>query len=106
MNRAQTTTYRFSWYWNVQNGLNNELVWRREHYNLEKAQQVSKSDQLPIGLIAQLIEHCIGIADVIGSNLIQTLIFFQALINNGVSYVYNYDDESCLSYIPLYQTNS
>ena len=33
----------------------------------------SKSGQLPVaGLIAQLIEHCTGIAEVIGSNPIQT----------------------------------
>jgi len=37
MNSAQTTTYRFSWYWNVQN----EVAGRREHYKLEKAQRQS-----------------------------------------------------------------
>ena len=35
----------------------------------------SKSDQLPDGLIAQLVEHCIGIAEVMGSNLVQAWIF-------------------------------
>ena len=28
----------------------------------------SESDQLPDGLIAQLVEHCTGIADVKGAN--------------------------------------
>ena len=28
-------------------------------------------DQFPVGLIVQLIEHCIGIAEVMGSNLVQ-----------------------------------
>ena len=28
-------------------------------------------DQLQVGLIAQLVEHCTGIAEVIGSNPVQ-----------------------------------
>ena len=28
-------------------------------------------DQLPVGLLAQLVEHCTGIAEVMGSNPIQ-----------------------------------
>ena len=55
--------------------------------------KVSKSDLLAIGLIGKLIEHCTDIADVIGLNLIQTLIFSQASIANGVTCVYNYDDD-------------
>ena len=31
----------------------------------------SQYDQLPVGLIAQLVEHCIGIAEVMGSNPVQ-----------------------------------
>ena len=34
----------------------------------------SECDQLPVGLIAQLVEHCSGIAEVIGSNLVQAWI--------------------------------
>ena len=30
-----------------------------------------QNDQFPVGLIVQLIEHCIGIAEVMGSNLVQ-----------------------------------
>ena len=29
------------------------------------------SDQLPLGLLAELIEHCTGIAEVMGSNPVQ-----------------------------------
>ena len=29
------------------------------------------SDQLPVGLLAQLVEHCTGIAEVMGSNPVQ-----------------------------------
>ena len=32
------------------------------------------NDQLPVGLLAQLVEHYTGIAEVIGSNPIQALI--------------------------------
>ena len=32
----------------------------------------SQYDQLPVGLVAQLVEHCIGIAEVMGSNPAQT----------------------------------
>ena len=35
------------------------------------------NDQLPLGLLAQLVEQCICIADVMGSNLIQAWIFFR-----------------------------
>ena len=31
----------------------------------------SQYDQLPVGLIAQLVEHCTGIAEVMGSNRVQ-----------------------------------
>ena len=35
----------------------------------------SQCDQLPAGLIAQLVEHCTGIAEVMGSNPAQAWIF-------------------------------
>ena len=31
----------------------------------------SQYDQLPVGLIAQLVEHCTGIAEVMGSNPVE-----------------------------------
>ena len=31
----------------------------------------SQNDQLPVGLTAQLVEHCTGIAEVMGSNPVQ-----------------------------------
>ena len=33
-------------------------------------------DQLPVGLIAQLVEHCTGIAEVMGSNQVTAYFFF------------------------------
>ena len=40
-----------------------------------------QSDRLPDGLLAQLVEHCTGIAEVMGSNPVQAYVFFQALIS-------------------------
>ena len=36
------------------------------------------SNQLSVGLLAQLVEHCTGVAEVMGSNPIQVL--FQLLL--------------------------
>ena len=36
----------------------------------------SQWDQLPDGLIAQLVEHCTGVAEVVGSNPDQAWMFF------------------------------
>ena len=40
-----------------------------------------QSDYLPVALIAQLVDHCTDIAEVMGSNPVQALSFFQALIS-------------------------
>ena len=42
----------------------------------------SHNDQLPVGLIAQLVEHCTGIAEVMGSNPVQAWIFFRLSFRN------------------------
>ena len=39
-------------------------------------------DQLPVGLIAQLVEHCTGLAEVMGSNLVEARIFFRLSFRN------------------------
>ena len=41
----------------------------------------SHNDQLPVGLIAQLVEHSTGIAEVMGSNPVQAWIFFQGFFS-------------------------
>ena len=49
------------------------------------------------GLIAQLVEHRTGIAEVMGSNPVQGLNFFQALILQLLKLcVHNCDDQSYL----------
>ena len=53
-------------------------MWNTEH------------DQLPVGLIAQLVEHCTGIAGVMGSNPVQAWNFFQFFsqqCNSLVAYI-------------------
>ena len=39
-------------------------------------------DQLPVGLIVQLVEHCTGIAEVMGSNPVQAKIFIRLSFRN------------------------
>ena len=39
------------------------------------------NDQLPVGLLVQLVKRCTGIAEVMGSNSLQTWIFFQVLFS-------------------------
>ena len=50
---------------------------RNYEYNLSSCEIKDWKD----GLIAQLLEHCTGIAEVMASNLVQAWIFFQALIS-------------------------
>ena len=54
----------------------------------------SHNDQLPVGLIAQLVERCTGIVEVMGSNPVQAWIFFRLSFRNYLSCVYNCDDHS------------
>ena len=44
--------------------------------------------------IAQLVEHCTGIVEVIGSNTVQAWIFFRLTFHNCLSRVYNCHDQS------------
>ena len=49
-----------------------------------------------MGLIAQLVEHCTGIAEVMGSNPVQAQICFRLSFRNCISCVYNFDDHSLI----------
>ena len=46
---------------------------------------LTRIGQLSCGLIAQLGEHCTGIAEVVGSNPAQSLIFFSGLCSSSVA---------------------
>ena len=50
------------------------------------------NDLLPVGLLAELVERCNGIAEVKGSNHVQAWIFFRISFRNCKSCVYNCDD--------------
>ena len=50
------------------------------------------SDQLPVGLLAQLVEHCTGIAEVMGSNPVQAWIFFRPSFHYYLSSVHYCED--------------
>ena len=55
------------------------------------------------GFIAQLVEHCTGIAEVTGSNTVEKLIFLRLLLSNCLNWKINCDDYSSLSiYLILY----
>ena len=49
-------------------------------------------DQLPVGLLAQLVEHCTGISEVHWSNPIQAWIFFRPFFHYFLSSVHYYED--------------
>ena len=49
----------------------------------------SQYDQLPVGLIAQLVGHCTGIAEVMDSNPVQAWIVFRLSFRNCLSCVNN-----------------
>ena len=42
----------------------------------------SQCNQLPVGLTAQLVEHCSAIAEVMGSNPVHAWIFFKLFFHN------------------------
>ena len=48
------------------------------------------------GFIAQLVEHCTGIAEVMGSDLVEALNFFRLLLSNCLDWKVYCDDHSSL----------
>ena len=57
--------------------------------------ELNKLTSLPTcGFIAQLVEHHTGIAEVMGSNPVEALIFFRLLLSNCLNWKINCDDHS------------
>ena len=54
------------------------------------------------GFIAQLVEHCTGIAEVTGSNPVEALIFFRLLLFNCLNWKIYCDDHSSSSFLPSF----
>ena len=48
-----------------------KTVGLRAVFNLLSGSVFTLTNVLPVGLIAQLVEHCTGIAEVMGSNPVQ-----------------------------------
>ena len=60
--------------------------------------ELDKLTSLPMnGFIAQLVEHRTSIAEVTGSNPVETLIFFRLLLSNCLNWKIYCDDHSSLS---------
>ena len=53
------------------------------------------------GFIAQLVEHRTGIAEVMGSNPVEALIFFRLLPSNCLNWKIYCDDHTSLSYLKM-----
>ena len=53
------------------------------------------------GFTAQLVEHRTGVAEVMGSNPVEALIFFRLLPSNCLNWKIYCDDHSSLSFIIL-----
>ena len=54
------------------------------------------------GFIAQLVEHRTGIAEVMGSNPVEALIFFRLLLSNCLNWKTYCDDHTSLSFNIIY----
>ena len=59
--------------------------------------ELNKLTLLPMcGFIAQLVEHRTGIAEVMGSNPVEALIFFRLLLSNCLNWKIYCDDHTSL----------
>ena len=60
--------------------------------------ELNKLTLLPMcGFIAQLVEHCTGIAEVTGSNPVEALNFFRLLLSSCLNWKIHWEDHSSLS---------
>ena len=74
------------------------------HFTPYGRYELNKLTSLPIcGIIAQLVEHRTGIAEVTGSNPVEALIFFRLLLSSCLNWKIHCDDHSSLSSITAVQ---
>ena len=59
------------------------------------------NDQLSVGLLAQLVEHCISITEVMGLNLVQAWIFFRPYFHYCSSSVHYCEDHFHIHFFSL-----
>ena len=68
--------------------------------------QMPQALQVPVGLIAQLVEHCTGIAEVMGSNPVQALKISRLSFRDCISCVHNRDGLSLINFFyPQFKQN-
>ena len=66
--------------------------------------ELNKLTLLPMcGFIAQLVEHRTGIAEVMGSNPVEALIFFRLLLSNCLNWKIYCDDHTSLSLSEIFK---
>ena len=61
------------------------------NYDVSRLQRfiwIQHNDQLSVGLLVQLVEHCTDIAEVMGSNLVRAWIFFRSYFQLLISVVF------------------
>ena len=88
---------------------NNDKYWRALHFsflilwccdNARLRYELNKLTLLPMcGFVAQLVEHRTGIAEVMGSNPVEALIFFRLLLSDCLNWKIYRDDHTSLSYL-------
>ena len=75
----------------------NYFIYTSHHFTPQGRYKLNKLALLPMGgFIAQLVEHCTGIAEVTGSNPVEALIFFRLLLSNCLNWKIYCDDHSSL----------
>ena len=73
------------------------FIYTSHHFTLHGRYELNKLTSLPTcGFIAHFVEHLIGIAEVTGSNPVETLIFFRLLLSNCLNWKIYCDDHSSL----------
>ena len=76
----------------------NYFIYTSRHITPHRRYKLNKLTSLPTcGFIAQLVEHRTGIAEVMGSNPVEALIFFRLLLSNCLNWKTHCDDHSSLS---------
>ena len=68
-------------------------TWASSVFTLHRFLMNPQNDHLPVGLLAQVVEHCTGITEVMGLTSAQAWThFFQALFSLLLSSIHNCDD--------------
>ena len=78
----------------------NYFIYTSHHFTPHRRYELNELTSLPMcGFIAQLVEHCTGIAEVTGSNPVEALIFFRLLLSNCLNWKLYCDDHSSLWHV-------